>query len=373
MLKHKKFLKWFLIIFILIVAFFLYGIIYYFIRYSSIQSRSFPPVSEDTLSTYFQDDVFDSQLLKTKSYVFSQQPDLSTTILAFGDMMLDRYVKRAIDKHSPRYPFEAIEPLLQENDITLVNLEGPVTDFRPRPLNPNNTTFTFSPALLPTLKEVGINLVTLANNHTRDFGEKGFDQTRSYLTSAGIDFYGDNKNSEGISYIKDIRGIKIGFIGYNQYRGSNFEGVLSEIRILRPEVSFLIVSSHWGIEYKKLFAASQQKEAHQIIDAGADVILGHHPHVIQPIEIYNNKVIFYSLGNFLFDQTFSVATQQGLGVNIVLKDDRVTYLLFPTEIIHFQIKLASEERRKAILETIARDSVVSLDIKQKIREGAFSL
>ncbi|MBI5152826.1 CapA family protein [Candidatus Peregrinibacteria bacterium] len=270
--------------------------------------------------------------------------DNRVTMLAVGDLMLDRYVKKIIDKKGAKYPFEKIEKLLSGNDLTLANLEGSFTDFKPKALNPNNTTFTFDPALIPTLKELGFNIFNLANNHSLNFGETGFTQSKKYLGENSIDYFGEPMNKEKISIIKNIRGTKIGFIGYNGFDGANFDNVLNEIKKLKPENDFVVVFTHWGIEYQTNFSKTQQKLGHEIIDAGADIIIGTHPHVVQPAEKYKDKMIFYSLGNFLFDQTFSKKTQEGLAVGIIFDKPDIKYYLFPTEIKKFQVEVKPESK-----------------------------
>jgi len=135
-------------------------------------------------------------------------------ILAFGDLLLDRYIKLYIDRNSPEYPFENIKEVFAGNDIVLANLEGSFTDFAPRPLDPNNTSFTFDPKLAAMLKSSGFNLVNLANNHVRDFGRDGFAQSRAYLEQNSIGYFGDYYN-ESPALVKEASGRKIAFIGYH--------------------------------------------------------------------------------------------------------------------------------------------------------------
>ncbi|PIV50714.1 AmmeMemoRadiSam system protein B [Candidatus Falkowbacteria bacterium CG_4_10_14_0_2_um_filter_36_22] len=122
----------------------------------------------------------DENISETTSYItgfFSlgdQNKNKQATLLAFGDLMLDRYVKKIIDKNGKDYPFKNIKRVLAGNDLTLANLEGSFTDFQPKLLNPDNTNFTFDPDLIPELKKAGFNIFNLANNHSLDFGQKGF-------------------------------------------------------------------------------------------------------------------------------------------------------------------------------------------------------
>jgi gamma-polyglutamate biosynthesis protein CapA len=158
-------------------------------------------------------------------------------------------------------------------------------------------------------------------------------------------------------------------LAFHGLRQSGKAEVVNEIKRLRKEVEYLIVAAHWGIEYQTYFHPTQQRLAHEFIDAGADVILGHHPHVIQPIEVYNNKLIFYSLGNFVFDQDFSTETMQGLGVGLVLNPQQITAYLFPVEIQGFQPRLLEFKKSGMLLAKLAQDSLADEATKEQIKQG----
>jgi len=152
----------------------------------------------------------------------------------------------------------------------------------------------------------------------------------------------------------------------------NFNKVIDEIKKIKQEVDFVVAYTHWGAEYKTIFSRGQQKMAHELIDAGADLVLGSHPHVVQPIEVYKNKAIFYSLGNFLFDQTFSRETMSGLGVGAVFGEKKIEYYLFPTEIDkNFQIILPDQAKSSNILKELANGSVASEELKKQMINGYF--
>ena len=321
----------------------------------------------------------DENISETTSYItgfFSlgdQNKNEQVTLLTFGDLMLDRYVKKIIDKNGKDYPFQNIKRVLIGNDLTLANLEGSFTDFQPKSLNPDNTSFTFDSDLIPTLKKIGFNIFNLANNHSLDFGEKGFAQSQTYLKSNNMDYFGSPLNNNHFSIIKNIRGVKIGFIGYNEFDNSDFNKILEEIKKIKQETNFVVVYAHWGIEYQTTFSKTQQEKAHQFIDAGTDVVLGSHPHVVEPIEVYKNRAIFYSLGNFLFDQTFSQKTQQGLGVGVVFDKIKINYYLLPIENKGFQVNLLDKEKGSILLTELANQSLVSENIKKQIIEGKISI
>lgn len=258
----------------------------------------------------------------------------SVSLMVVGDMMLDRNVnKKTLQAKDYNHPFNKL--IWPEVDFRIGNLEGPVTNFK-SVVTPANLSFTFSPNFLKPLKN-NFEVLGLANNHTLNFGKKGLEQTRNFLASSSIYYFGDPSNNENyISYVIEKNGLKIGLVGFNELTKSGYDQVVSRIKQLKDQVDFLIVFPHWGIEYDtKKPSLRQKQEGHAFIDAGASLVIGTHPHVIQPIEEYNGKYIFYSLGNFIFDQYFSKETMQGLGVQINLVKDndlQVKYTLHPVQI-----------------------------------------
>jgi poly-gamma-glutamate synthesis protein (capsule biosynthesis protein) len=293
-------------------------------------------------------------------------------VLAFGDLLLDRYIKREIDRKGTDYTFKNIKEFLAGNDLVLANLEGSFTDFKARKLDPNNTSFTFDPKLVSILKENKFNLLNLANNHVRDFGKDGFAQSQAYLDKAGISHFGDFYN-EGPAIVKNINGLKIAFIGYNEFGKPSIESTVAKIKETAPKADYTVIYAHWGAEYQTSPWPGSQEKGRKFIDAGADVVLGSHPHVVQPIEIYKGKPIFYSLGNFVFDQIFSAEVRQGLAVRLNFSKDKVECELRSTEMKNFQVDLADAEKNAAVLLWLAKKSVAPEDIKTQIKTGKFIL
>jgi len=294
-------------------------------------------------------------------------------ILSFGDMMLDRYIRKFIDNNGATALFTNIPPILKNKDMVVANLEGSITNFNPKPLNPNNVSFTFDPKIVPELKKLGFTHFSLANNHSLDFGAEGVRQTKEFLDQENLKYFGDYKNKTSLSYIESIENYKVGLIGYHELFDPDTTSVINEIKNIRDKTDFIIVYPHWGAEYQTKFSKSQQDKAHQFIEAGADAVLGAHPHVIQPIEIYKDKVIFYSLGNFVFDQTFSQNTQQGLAINIKLENENINYEIITLESRNLVPYILSNSGRETILSNIANNSTVSEEIKTQIKSGSFDL
>lgn len=273
------------------------------------------------------------------------------TILAFGDMMLDRKVREQINKNGPEYPFALIKDFLQGNDVVVANAEGPFTYNKSLTLGIKNAplSFTFDPAILPTLKKLGFTLLDQANNHALNFGTAGFRQSTSTIETSGLNWFGDPSNREVKPYTTEIRGEKIAFIGYSEFAYKGLEKVLRAVRDAKKDSTFVVVYPHWGEEYNPAFTLSEQTLAHSFVDAGADVVIGTHPHVVEPIERYNGKIIFYSLGNFIFDQAATGPTSRGLSVKISLSQDFVTYDLFPISITKQQAALMFPAERQVEL------------------------
>lgn len=254
------------------------------------------------------------------------------TIVAFGDMMLGRYVWQLMEKNGHDYPFEQFPELLDEMltdeagqsmgepDFIMANLEGPISDSDY--VNPGDAMiFNFKPVITETLNKYGFNLMSIANNHSYDMGEKGMTQTRDYLDAAGIHYFGEAKgvtdDSMWVTTVEE-KGATIAFVGFNHTLSDRLK--LEEATALLEEAEsaadFTVVSIHWGREYETQPTQEQVDMAHAFVDAGADVILGHHPHVVATREIYEGKPIYYSLGNFIFDQYFSEEVQRGFGLTL---------------------------------------------------------
>ncbi len=252
-------------------------------------------------------------------------PRATVTLLAVGDINLGRGVGQEILKGDTLYPFVTARDTLAAYDLVFGNLESNLSDQKGETQDPrNNMIFTGPPAGAWSLRKGGVNIVSIANNHALDYGERAHKQTRSYLANAGILFAGDPPDSTRRCTPELIsrNGVRIGVFAVTQFVNDNPKGwrrvvaeadtatILPAIRAYRDSVDFLIVSYHGGNEYADKPTASTIRFAHAVIDAGADLVLGHHPHVPQGIERRKGKVIVYSLGNFVFRQPFRYWTQR---------------------------------------------------------------
>jgi hypothetical protein len=251
-------------------------------------------------------------------------------ILFVGDMMFDRYIRQSVAKYGNGdygYILELLRDKLAEYDLVVGNLEGPITEKESTSVDTQmderkNLVFTFDPAVAKALAESNIKLVSLGNNHVLNQGGEGAQETKKYLDEAGVEYFGDTGFDGSLAPVKDLSGTKIGFVSYNYSVPDSEKKAIEEIKLAKEKSDFVIVCPHWGTEYQVGDPGTSVRAlAHQFIDAGADAVIGTHPHVIQSSEEYNGKKIYYSLGNFVFDQYFQKETTEGLGVEITINPD----------------------------------------------------
>jgi poly-gamma-glutamate synthesis protein (capsule biosynthesis protein) len=239
-------------------------------------------------------------------------------LLLGGDLQFDRYIRQQIVSRGPDFPLQPLHSRLLTYDAVIANLEGPITAFPSRSAGSafgsrDNYIFTSPPETARLLRDENIRAVNLGNNHIGNFGEEGINQTRENLEKEGISYFGHTgKKSVHRFTIFTIRDLRIGLVNYNQFVAGGTQAALSDLAAARPLSDMVIVYTHWGAEYQPQAAPSVQALARQFIDLGADLVIGSHPHVIQPEETYQGKKIYYSLGNFVFDQYFRPETQRGL-------------------------------------------------------------
>jgi poly-gamma-glutamate synthesis protein (capsule biosynthesis protein) len=291
-------------------------------------------------------------------------------ILFVGDMMFDRGVERLMQQTSFTYPIDTIKDFLNSFDFVIGNLEGPINETT-KDFPDSALTFSFDKKSIESLKVGNFSLVSLANNHTLNMGREGLNETRDILNESNIASTGDPIDcdpdylyqKDGITYY----GVNVTFS--NNCSNKQIASRVEDIKFYNQE-TFLIVLVHWGTEYKTINSQQQEDLAHAMIDAGADLIIGGHPHVVQNIEKYNNKLIFYSLGNFIFDQYFSKETQEGLGVGMEIYKEKKVFNLYPIVNKMSQPKLM-EEGKIEFLNVLANNS--SEELKESIINGKIEI
>jgi poly-gamma-glutamate synthesis protein (capsule biosynthesis protein) len=246
-------------------------------------------------------------------------------LVAVGDVMLGRGVGSLIAANSPSYPFLSSRDLIAEADIAFGNLENPITS-RGEP--GGGIIFRARPEAVEGLSYAGFDILSLANNHSDDYGATGLLDTMSHLNREGIAQVGlaGAADDGQVAVTLEVGGLSVAFLAYNHI-GPRWiddvdgrsgpawlepESAYKDVRRAADDSDFVVVSLHWGAEYLPLPDEQQEEVAHQLVEAGAGLVLGHHPHVIGGVSYDEKGFVAYSLGNFVFDQPFSVETTQGL-------------------------------------------------------------
>lgn len=246
-----------------------------------------------------------------------------------GDVMLGRTVRaKAYELSDFSYPFKKVADVMQSSDITFVNLENPIIENCPS--HETGYVFCATPDMLDGLTFAGVDVVNLANNHTLNYGRSGLEDTLKYLFEKNILTTGVGK-----LVVLERSGVTFGFLGFDKSEQNNPKLTQDEIGLIiasDSEVDVLVVSMHWGVEYQNKALPGVRSLAKEIVSHGADVIVGHHPHWVQDWEFIDDKPVFYSLGNFIFDQMWSEETKKGLAVDLTYDKEGtlIEYQLLPT-------------------------------------------
>lgn len=245
----------------------------------------------------------------------SEEATVSLTFV--GDMMHAGKVADVVNRHGHDYPYRDAAERFKQDDLTIGNVETPITT-RGTPAKNKSFVYKSAPQMAQALSEAGMDVVNLANNHILDQGEQGLLDTFQYLNQANIAYVGAGKNEERAyqPVIVTRNGIRIAVLGFSRvipevswYAGKSKSGVaatydaakaVAAIKQAASKADLVIVVAHWGVEKVDKPVAYQRQLAKAYIDAGADLIIGGHPHVLQGFEQYKNKWIVYSLGNFVF-------------------------------------------------------------------------
>lgn len=238
------------------------------------------------------------------------------TLAAVGDVMIDASAREIVVREGYDYPFDATRMVLEGADITIANLEGPLTT-RGKADPDKRFVFRSPPRKVArALAAAGFDVVSLANNHTLDYGAIGLADTIAALDAVGVRYIGAGANlaAARTPAIIEVGGKRVAFLAYNLTYPENFwatathagtafahrHHVIADTRAARRKADIVIVSFHWGQEVKTTLRAYQPALGRAAIDAGASLVIGHHPHILQGVEHYRDGVILYSLGNFAF-------------------------------------------------------------------------
>lgn len=250
-------------------------------------------------------------------------------ITVVGDIFTGRSVRRKVEAYGNDYtrPFTPTRTLLEGADLTVANLEGVISDRIVPPVDPYTFFFVGSGHFTFGLRYAGIDAVSLANNHSMNFAPEGMNDTLSLLRQAGIVPFGAGMNLAEARRpaLFTIKGITLALLGYDAISDAYLADeeragsapadpvrIAEDIAAARKQADVVIVYFHWGWEYTHDPSPWQQTLAHQAVEAGADLVIGSHPHWVQGLERYRGVPILYSLGNFIADQMWSIETRQGL-------------------------------------------------------------
>ncbi len=273
-----------------------------------------------------------------KTVEVAEPPAGPTQILFLGDMMLGRGVASRMSDLGGGASFDYVRSRLVETDYVVANLEGPISD---RGTNVGSKySFRFVPEAADWIAEAGIDLVSTANNHAWDWGRDALCDTRTLLSAADVASVGTgcdevSANTPHVAMIGDSRVLFMSYTnlyptgltakgdvpGVSDLNLSRIDDMITSFREEGPGITVMLM--HWGEEYEIRSHPIQQNWAYDLIDLGVDLVIGHHPHVTQEIERYKDGWIFYSLGNFIFDQYFSEETMSGFGVEFAISDNKL--------------------------------------------------
>jgi poly-gamma-glutamate capsule biosynthesis protein CapA/YwtB (metallophosphatase superfamily) len=266
-----------------------------------------------------------------------EAPSAELRIAAVGDIMLGGTAAPEMQKYGYDYPFEPTKNILKQAQIVFGNLEGPLTDAGTAEAAKQYVFRSPPDKVAPALARAGFNVVSLANNHTLDYGSGGLEDTRAALDKAGIRHAGVGRNAiearQPVYMMAD--GVTVAVLAYSLtfpeefWAGPDKPGtafghekhVRADVATARQTADIVVVSFHWGQEGKTELRDYQTQLAHAAIDAGASAVLGHHPHVLQGVEQYKHGVILYSLGNFAFGSYSNTVTRSVIAL-LTFRDRR---------------------------------------------------
>ena len=324
---------------------------------------------------------FISNVLRGEASQFISQEEkeikpekVETTLLAVGDIMLSRHVGTKIRQaEDSQLPFQKLKDKLNQADITFGNLESPFYD-KGSPVT-EGMIFKAEPDTVEGLVESGFDIVSLANNHFGNQGEKGMIYTFDHLQKNNVKFVGAGKDFEQAHdpMVLENKGVKFAFLAYStpavtpaSYAAAasrpglnmmDIEQLKQDVVQAKERAEIVIISMHAGTEYTNQPNQRQKDFAHTACDSGASLVLGHHPHVVQITEQYNNCYIIYSLGNFVFDQMWSEETREGIIAKCKFEDKELKEVEFiPIKIEDYnQPRLAYDSESKEILKRMNLD------------------
>ncbi|MFS0553354.1 CapA family protein [Brevibacillus sp. 179-C9.3 HS] len=316
-----------------------------------------------------------------------EQQEQDTIQVAFvGDIILDKSVGTQIGRHGVDYPFQKTADFLKQADLTIGNLETPVST-RGRP-EKKEYTYRAKPESLKGLVNAGFDVVNLANNHSLDYGMDALSDTMEHLKKEKIGYVGAGKNEEEAfaPYIQTIKGKRVAVIGISRvlpnerwYARKNkpglahaysYEPMLSYVKKAVAESDITIAVMHWNREYKDYPEAYAREMAKKLIDSGVDAIVGSHSHSIMGVEFYKKVPIYYSVGNFVFTTSRNPKGREAMMVQLTFTKDGSKSRVIPVKLTNGQPAPMDEKNKQRIIAKLNRISYgASFDAKGEASES----
>jgi len=293
------------------------------------------------------------------------------SLLAVGDVMLGRKIEWWRMQKGQDYPFGRVKDLVRSADVAFANLESPLCDTG-SPVSPTKEVLLKAPPDAASwIRDAGFHILSLANNHSLDYGDPCLSQTLEALAAQGLKTIG-TYTGPGVwrqsPLLTEVNGVRVAWLAYSSVSPASFGGqgrktkvsssylpeVIQAIREAKAKNDVVIVSMHWGKEYQDTPTEDQIRKGHAAIEAGASLILGQHPHVVQGVEKYKNGVIFYSLGNFVFDLKRKPA-MESMAVKLELSRRGVEHFdLLPMVLEEGAPRALEGPEKEAYLERVAK-------------------
>lgn len=250
------------------------------------------------------------------------------TVLIGGDVMFDRFIRKKVDAQGGDFIFSCIDSVLTDADLVVANLEGPITSNESISASSTvgsaeNMTFTFPTNTAQLLKRHHIDLVNIGNNHIMNFSRAGLLETKKWLDEAGVQYVGDPDapEAERVAH-RDVHSIPFAFVNWSDWTSDKTDHTVAQVRTEKEAGYVVVVYTHWGDEYVPPPERVRQL-AHSFVDAGAAIVVGSHPHIVQEHEQYHGADIYYSLGNLIFDQYWNDDVRNGLLLRVTFTKDGV--------------------------------------------------
>jgi poly-gamma-glutamate synthesis protein (capsule biosynthesis protein) len=290
---------------IALVFFILYGLYKASPSQKALLTPKLKPISPSVTQMQIEPLTLEKIFFGNKKYLSKLPQKELITIISTGDIIPGRMVNvKSTQYQDFTWAFKNVWETLEKADLTVANLEAPL--MKNCAATSEGMSFCGSDKHIEGIKQAGIDLVTLANNHSDNYGQDGITETTNLLRNNSISFTG-----LGETTFLTIKNIRFAFLGYNFLLEQNLEKITQEISFAKNQSDIVIVFPHWGEEYEEIPSAFETDTKKKLLNAGADVILGNHPHIIQPLTIDGNSLTFFAHGNFIFDQMWSEETKKG--------------------------------------------------------------